>query len=299
MLLADYCYIKTNAGVTDAGEQFATTLVAVGKEATPFATEFVASFRYRCGLTKVTSSTYGEASITSLAEKVKDKRERGTISQQATKRSSASMGAGERARWEIHAQTRTMKSPVTGAYQVAELGHAHPILPWIIRHASWLMTRFLVRATVATAYAAVYGEEYRREIVPFGEASMIKIPVPDHRGIRPGVRAHRGDTAWTRAIWLGRSEVTDEHLAGTANGLIRSRTIRRLSACSRADRTLFKSVQCVPWDAGRGGAVKRGRPIKTQPAAFTPALFAEPAVEAESSPSGRATRSTFQLRAHG
>ena len=101
------------------------------------------------------------------------------------------MGAVERARWEIQAQTRTMKSQVAGAYQIAEIGDTHPVFPWIARHASWLMTRFLVKATGTTAYAAVYGEEYRREIVPFGEAIMIKIPVPDHRGIRPGVRAHR------------------------------------------------------------------------------------------------------------
>ncbi len=60
----------------------------------------------------------------------------------------------------------------------------------MVRHGSWLMTRFLVKATGMTAYAAVYGEEYRREIVPFGETIMIKIPVPDHRRIRPGFLAH-------------------------------------------------------------------------------------------------------------
>ncbi len=43
------------------------------------------------------------------------------------------------------------------------------------------MTRYLVKATGMTAYAAVYGEEYRKEIAPFGETIMIKIPVPDHR----------------------------------------------------------------------------------------------------------------------
>ncbi len=32
MILADHCFIKTNAGVTDADEQFATTLVVVDKD---------------------------------------------------------------------------------------------------------------------------------------------------------------------------------------------------------------------------------------------------------------------------
>ena len=138
------------------------------------------------------------------------------------------MGGLERAHWEIQSQTRTIKSQIAGAHQTAESSHARPRFPWIVRHSGWLMTRFLVKATDMTAYAAVCGEEYRKEIAPFGETIMIKIPVPDHKGIRPGVRAHRGETTWVRAIWLGRSEITDEHLAGTATGLIRSRAIRRL-----------------------------------------------------------------------
>ncbi len=55
---------------------------------------------------------------------------------------------------------------MAGAYHIAEIGHTHPIFPWMVRHGSWLMTRFLVKATGMTAYAAVYGEEYRREIFP-------------------------------------------------------------------------------------------------------------------------------------
>ena len=78
------------------------------KEATPFATEFVASFIDRCGLTRVTLRTDGEPAMTSLADRVKDKREHGTILQQAPKQSSASMGVVKRAHWEVQSQTRTM-----------------------------------------------------------------------------------------------------------------------------------------------------------------------------------------------
>ena len=256
------------------------------KEATPFATEFVASFIDRCGLTKVTLRTDGEHAMTSLADKVKDRREHGALLQQAPKHSSASMGVVERAHWhlEIQSQTRTMKSQIAGAYQTATISHTHPIFPWIVRRSSWLLTRCLVKATGMTAYAAVYGEEYRKEIVPFGETIMVKIPAPDHRGIRPGVRAHKGDTTRARVMWLGRSEITDEHLAGTAEGLVRSRTIRRLHKGSKADRTKLESIQCLPWDTGRGGTVKRGRPLTSQPVAFAPAHFVEHVIVTESSP---------------
>ncbi len=165
MFFADYCFIKTNAGVSDAGEQFATTLVVVDKDtgavaamslpskvARPLATEFVASFIDRCGLTKVTSRTDGEASMASLAEKVKDKREHGTILQQAPKHSSASIGAVGRARWEIQAQTRTMKTRPLELTRSPRWRMTR--FPWIASHASWLMTRFLVQARGTTAYVA-------------------------------------------------------------------------------------------------------------------------------------------------
>ena len=79
------------------------------KEATPFAMEFVASFIDRSGLANVISRTDAEPAMASVADKVKDRREHGAILQQAPKHSSASMGAAERARWEIQAQTRAMK----------------------------------------------------------------------------------------------------------------------------------------------------------------------------------------------
>ncbi len=205
------------------------------KEASPFATEFVASFIDRCGLTKVALRTDGEPAMTSLADEVRDRREHGAILQQAPKHSSASMGVVERAHWEVQSQTRTMKSQFAGACHTAEISHANALFPWIVRHSSWLMTRYRAKASGMTACAAVYGEEYRKEIAPFGEAIMIKIPVPDH-GIRPGVRAHKGGSTWVRVIGLVRSEITDEHLAGTATGLVRSRAIRRLPKGSRADR---------------------------------------------------------------
>ena len=94
LLFADYCFIKTNAGVTYAGEQFATTLVVVArtqallrqcflpsKEANPFATVFVASFIDHCGLTKGNLRTDGEPAMTTLADAVTDRREHGAILQ--------------------------------------------------------------------------------------------------------------------------------------------------------------------------------------------------------------------------
>ena len=64
-----------------------------------------------------------------------------------------------------------MKSQIAGAYQTATISHAHPVFPWIVRHGSWLMTRYLAKATGMAAYAAVYVEEHRKEIAPFGKGA--------------------------------------------------------------------------------------------------------------------------------
>ncbi len=100
-----------------------------------------------------------------------------------------------------------MRSQVVGACHTTAVGHTHPPFHWIVRHSGWLMTRYLVKATGMTAYAAVCGEEYRKEIAPFGETIMNKIPVA-RTGARPlgcvrfGLDAARSPTSALQAQLL-------------------------------------------------------------------------------------------------
>ena len=160
------------------------------KEAITFAAEFVTSFIDRLGLTTVTLRTDGEPAIVKLAELVKGRRTHWTSLQQAPKHSSASIGAVERAHWEIQSQTKTPIAQMEAAYQV-KIGHADTTWPWAVRHAGWLMHRYLVKSTGQTAYSSIYGKDYRKEICPFGETILIKAPVPERRGPRPEVGAQR------------------------------------------------------------------------------------------------------------
>ena len=50
------------------------------------------------------------------------------------------------------------------------------IVPWMVRHASYLITRCQVRSCGKTALQLIKGRKSLTELVPFGEAVMFKIP---------------------------------------------------------------------------------------------------------------------------
>ena len=57
--------------------------------------------------------------------------------------------------------------------------------------------------------------EITQGIVQFAETALFKIMAPEHRGLSSGRRLHKGDTAWEKGIWLGKSETNPEHIVGT------------------------------------------------------------------------------------
>ena len=52
-----------------------------------------------------------------------------------------------------------------------------PMLPWMIRHAAWILTRRNVRRdTRMTPYEKIRGQKYRQEILPLGEQVLARRP---------------------------------------------------------------------------------------------------------------------------
>ena len=84
---------------------------------------------------------------------------------------------------------------------------------------------------------------------------MAKIPDADK------MRAGKLDSAWVKAVWVGRVDKSDEHLLLTTKGCVRSRVVGRLpdgnQACCHAE------VQGLPWDTFKGRAeVLRNATVK-------------------------------------
>ena len=75
-----------------------------------------------------------------------------------------------------------------------------------------------------TPHEKIRGQEYRREILPLGEQVLAR---------RPGANVNQLMQPWVTALWLGRDTLSDEHLIGTAAGVMRSRAVRCLQEPAR------------------------------------------------------------------
>ena len=114
-----------------------------------------------------------------------------------------------------------------------------PMLPWLIRHAAWILTRYSVRRdTRMTPDEKVRGRKYRKEILPLGEQVLAR---------RPGANVNQLLQPWVTGHWLGRDTLTDEHRMGTAAGVMRSRAVRRLQEPARWVPAATNAMLFTPW----------------------------------------------------
>ena len=70
------------------------------------------------------------------------------------------------------------------------------IVPWIIRHASYLITRCRVRSHGKTSLQLMKGRTILTELVPFGETVLFKLP-------KPGNAVGSFEDQWEEGIWIG------------------------------------------------------------------------------------------------
>ena len=81
-------------------------------------------------------------------------------------------------------------------------------------------------------YEKIRGQKYRKEILPLGEQVLTR---------RPGANVNQLMQPWVTGLWLGRDTLSDEHLMGTAAGVMRSRAVRRLQKTNKMGAC---SIEC-------------------------------------------------------
>ena len=69
------------------------------------------------------------------------------------------------------------------------------IVPWMVRHASYLITRCRVRAHGKAALQMIKGRSSLTELIPFGERILFKIP-------KTGQAVGSFEDRWESGIWL-------------------------------------------------------------------------------------------------
>ena len=114
-----------------------------------------------------------------------------------------------------------------------------PIVPWTSRHAARILTRYNVRRdTRMTPYEKIRGQKYWKETLPLGEQVLARCP---------GANGNQLLQPWVKGLRLGRDTLSDEHLIGTAAGVMRSRAVRRLQEAARWVRAVLNAMLFTPW----------------------------------------------------
>ena len=286
MVHMDYLHLKATGERTDQIEDvWATTLVVVhvgtgltcstavekkgaqGVREGPdlpalpagYVVQVVLTFLKRLCLDTVILQTDGEPAIKELANEIEKARTKPTRLRNTPAHSSQSNGAVESAIGHISGQARAMRAQVESAHGVV-LTPNWCVWPWLIRHASWLMGRFSVRASGRTAYEEAFDSEWRGDLCVLGEVVLFREAASYTGDLVMGRRKRKADKGWAKGIWLGRAEETNEHVVGNELGVFLTRTVRRVPKGQRADGELLRSMRGVPWEPRQES--KPGRPKK-------------------------------------
>jgi hypothetical protein len=121
-----------------------------------------------------------------------------------------SAGAVERHHQAAQSMCRTLLAGVEEKYGIT-VTEEHILLPWAVRHGSWLYVRYQRRANGQTAFSTLRERPYSSEIFVFGETVWAR------EETRRRVKALPDGF---EAIWVGRSMRSDEHLLLTTAGVV-------------------------------------------------------------------------------
>ena len=134
-----------------------------------------------------------------------------------------------------------------------EITTESPLLPWLVRHCGWILSRYAVRADGRTGYSRLKGREYTAGVPIFGEAIWYKLPKTDD--------LTKLDDRWRTVIWLGKSDRSDGHIIGLETGAVLARSFRRKVEGKRWNERAQRIVTGTPWNPRPGEVVVRRRYI--------------------------------------
>ena len=144
----------------------------------------------------------------------------------------------------------TLRYAVEAEYGIT-LHTSHNLWPWLVRYCSFIRCRYAVKSNQRTAYQDAFDCQYTSPLIPFAETVLFKTPMSKARRAHGRNVITKGETAWAKGIYLGRSVTSNEYLLGTPDGTVSARSVRRFADSAKAhDRDLLEAMIGVPWDQG-------------------------------------------------
>ena len=151
---------------------------------------------------------------------------------------SDSHGKTERAIRKLKGLIRTLRSGLE-----AEVGEKinidSPSIPWLVRHAAYLITRSEVKSDGKTALQKMKGRKTTGVLTSFGETVLFKLP-------RTNVTIGDFEDRFSEGTWVGLTARSGEHLIANAHGVFRAGAILRKPADARWSAELLRSLRGSP-----------------------------------------------------
>ena len=99
------------------------------------------------------------------------------------------------------------------------------LLPWIVRHASYRINRYLIRSDGKTSYEKVFNKPHQSPTVHFDERVLAHIQ-SQSSAQKLQIRA---SPQKSHALWLGKDVITGMHVVSLSDGqVLKTRTIAQL-----------------------------------------------------------------------
>ena len=242
----DFAYLKTSEDeqslavltAVDVQSQLCMALAVPNKAMQhDYMIKSLSSFILECGRTSGIIQCDNEPTLKTVATGAAAKIGNITVRQTPTY-SSNSQGSVERFHRTLFGQVKSLREQVKASYNNHMIGNNHPLMPWMIRHAAWLINRYLIHSDGLTSYQRRWERDYKHAICEFGETVLYRVPAK---------QLVKGDLALHKAIWLGVDDSNGESFVGTTEGVIRARTIRRLQQDFKYDEQLLNQQHGTPW----------------------------------------------------
>ena len=240
----DFMFVGAEGTFVDEPTANTTVLMVMRAKTDEYGVEMV--LRFLSTYESVEIKTDGEPSIVEIARREQARRDKTTTLAQTSVGGHQEIGAVERANGTVQAQLRASHLDVQERMKVRIIPCTQ-LFSWMLQHSVWTVVRYQSdQRTKQTPYERTRGCRYESALVPFGEVVMAKIADADK------MRAGKVDSAWVKAVWVGRVDRSNEHLLLTTKGCIRSRVVRRIPDGNQA--SYHAEVQGLPWDTLKGSA---------------------------------------------
>ena len=128
------------------------------------------------GLARVALWSDQEPAIKALVAAIQTARKEETSFYEGKRYDPKGKGAIENMCGLVTGLLRTFVLSVEHHYKT-EMKEDHPLLPWLVRHTGWVLTRFAVKSSGLTPYRQLRGRDYNGVVVEIGECMLYKKPI--------------------------------------------------------------------------------------------------------------------------